>query len=344
MRKIKYIYLLLISSIILAACSKDDIPGSIDLAKDEIAIRYGQKSYVSVGTRNINASIDDEEQIDNIYILMAKSDLNDNWIDIKRYYTGSPDGDATFSKGQWSSSEEKVIIKLTQSQAGERDVYVIANISTAMKTALDGVNSLTDLQGILESKSQPWSGTDDTNNLKHPILMSGMKSHDFSVETGNRVLGDNATTNLPVQLVRAFAKVELNVKLPSKHQSTNPADYKYNFVDFDKNTYVLENTTKAIDAASTGNYTVTPVVWVNFSVDGSDQVSSYVKNSSGKITELKIVTYINETTDANSYIELQLPYNDDGLLPPPEFGPETFILPRQGEIKRNHWYKFDIEL
>ena len=167
--------------------------------------------------------------------------------------------------------------------------------------------------------------------------MSGMKNHNFS--TQGRVLEN-------LQLVRAVAKVELNVTLPAKHQSTNVADYQYNFVDFDKNTYMLENLSKVAEVASTGNSAATPATWVPFDADGTtDHVSSYeVDNVSGLVTNLKIVTYINEKTNANSYIEIQLPYKDGGFLPPPEFGPETFILPRQGEIKRNHWYKYDVDL
>lgn len=339
MTKIKYIYLLLISALLFGACSKDDVPSGIDVSDDEVAISYSLKKYVQVVTngnstkstseiRNINIEAGDEENIDNLYILM----VNSGWSDIKRFYTAS----SNFAEGTWNAAGENVTIKMTQSEAGQRDVYVIANVSADVKSDLDGVTNLTGLQGVLESKSEPWSGMGATN-LKHPILMSGMKNHNFS--TQGRVLEN-------LQLVRAFAKVELNVTLPTKHQSTNEADYKYNFVDFDKNTYVLENITKTADVASTGNSAATPATWVPFDADGTtDHVSSYeVDNVSGLVTNLKIVTYINETTNANSYIEIQLPYEDGGFLPPPEFGPETFILPRQGKIERNHWYKYDVEL
>lgn len=331
MTKIKYIYLLLISALLFGACSKDDVPSGIDVSDDEVAISYSQKKYVQVvtngnstksasETRNINIEAGDEENIDNLYILM----VNSGWSDIKRFYTAS----SNFAEGTWNAAGENVTIKMTQSEAGQRDVYVIANISTTMKLALDGVTNLTGLQGVLESKSEPWSGTGATN-LKHPILMSGMKSHNFV--TQGRVLSS-------VELIRAFAKVELNVTLPTKHQSTNEADYKYNFVDFDKNTYVLEKTNKVTSIGTTG--------WKPFTsnTDGDkDYVSEFIKTGD-VVTSLKIITYINETTNANSYIEIQLPYKDGGFLPPPEFGPETFILPRQGKIKRNHWYKYDVEL
>lgn len=331
MTKIKYIYLLLISALLFGACSKDDVPSGIDVSDDEVAISYSLKKYVQVVTngnstkstseiRNINIEAGDEENIDNLYILM----VNSGWSDIKRFYTAS----SNFAEGTWNAAGENVTIKMTQSEAGQRDVYVIANISTTMKLALDGVTNLTGLQGVLESKTEPWSGTGATN-LKHPILMSGMKSHNFV--TQGRVLEN-------LQLVRAFAKVELNVTLPKKHQSTNEADYKYNFVDFDKNTYVLEKTNKVASIVTTG--------WKPFvsNIDtDKDYVSEYIKTGD-VVTSLKIVTYINETTNANSYIEIQLPYKDGGFLPPPEFGPETFILPRQGKIERNHWYIYDVEL
>lgn len=331
MTKIKYIYLLLISALLFTACSKDDVPGGIEVSDDEVAISYNLKKYVQVvtngnstksayETRNINIVAGDEEEIINLYILM----VNSGWSDIKRFYTAS----SNFAEGTWNAAGENVTIKMTQSEAGQRDVYVIANVSADVKSDLDGVTNLTGLQGVLESKSEPWSGMGATN-LKHPILMSGMKNHNFS--TQGRVLEN-------LQLVRAFAKVELNVTLPTKHQSTNEADYKYNFVDFDKNTYVLEKTNKVASIGTTG--------WKPFTsnTDGDkDFVSEYTKTGDA-ITSLKIVTYINETTNANSYIEIQLPYEDGGFLPPPEFGPETFILPRQGKIERNHWYKYDVEL
>lgn len=347
MTKIKYIYLLLISAFLFAACGKEDSPGNIvNLADNEIAIDYSQKKYVSVvakqdksksiaETRNIIIEEGDENKIDNLYILMVNSD----WSDIKRYYTSS----ATFTQGEWDAIGKRVKIKLPQSQAAQRDVYVIANVSTELKTTLDGVTTLVGLQQALVANESPWSP--NLSNASKSILMSGKSetTHDF---TANRLLQS-------VTLVRAVAKVELNVKLSAKHQAAPTylsngnqlPNYQYNFVDFDKNTYVLENTTKSADVASTGNSADTPVTWVPFSATGTDHVSSYeVDEMSGLVTNLKIVTYINETTNANSYIELQLPYEDGGFLPPPEFGPETFILPRQGEIKRNHWYKYDVEL
>ena len=327
-----------------AACGSDDVPGGgnkpggIDLADDEIAVLYSPKSYVTVTgkpgstksigeTRNITSVTADENEIENIYILMFGDD-------VKRYYTKT----ATFSDGAWDKTSNNVKIKLPQSKAGQRDVYVIANVSDALKAVLDLVNDVDGLKNALETKATPWSGASAGNNLKHPILMSGNKPHNFV--TQGRVLSS-------VELIRAVAKVELNVKLPAKHQSKNGSDYKYNFVDFDKRTYVLENTNKPDDQkASTGNSADTPATWVPFDADGTtDHVSSYeVDEVSGLVTNLKIVTYINEKTNANSYIEIQLPYKDGGFLPPPEFGPETFILPRQGKIERNHWYKYDVDL
>mgnify|MGYP001184921096 CR=1 FL=1 len=329
MTKIKYIYLLLISALLFGACSKDDVPGGIEVSDDEIAISYSLKKYVQVvtsgkdlksasETRAIDASTADEEKIDNIYILM----VNSGWTDIKRYYTAT----ANFTQGTWDADGKSVKIKMTQSEAGTRNVYLVANATGTLKTALDGVTTLAGLQAALLADSAPWS-PNLSNATTKSILMSGNTlSHDFVT---NRVLS-------AVTLIRAVAKVELNITLPAKHQSSTPADYQYNFVDFDKNTYVLENLTKTADKATTG--------WKPFTADGTtDKVSSY-EMESDKVSKLKIVTYINETTNANSYIEIQLPYKDGGFLPPPEFGPETFILPRQGEIKRNHWYKYDVEL
>lgn len=357
MTKIKYIYLLLISAILFGACSKDDMSGGIEVSDDEVAISYSLKKYVQVvtsgnssksasETRNINIEAGDEEKIDNLYIIMF--DATTSGAAPIKYFV-----DNTFPAvdGEWNQgANPSVKLKKTQAQVGNRNVYVIANVTPALRSALNAstLTTIADLEAVYAQYSNPWSeGLTPvlvTGGNKYPILMSGNESHNFST---NPVLNK-------VTLVRALAKVELNVKLPAKHQAAQTylsngvelPNYQYNFVDFDKNTYVLENTSKpANQKASTGNSANTPATWVPFSAIGTDHVSSYeVDNVSGLVTNLKIVTYINETTNANSYIEIQLPYEDGGFLPPPEFGPETFILPRQGKIERNHWYIYDVEL
>lgn len=78
--------------------------------------------------------------------------------------------------------------------------------------------------------------------------------------------------------------------------------------------------------------------WVNW----KDDVSSYTEVG-GKVTSLKVVTYLNERDHAGTTIEIELPYNGSGPLPPPEFGPEVYKLHLPAKIERNHWYQYDVE-
>lgn len=153
--------------------------------------------------------------------------------------------------------------------------------------------------------------------------MSGNATHNFVT---NRILSS-------VPLTRALAKIELNVTLPAKHQDADASHYRYNFIDFDKNTYVLKPTAKTDELVTSG--------WQAW--QAASTVSSYTLTG-GKVANLKVITYINERDNPGSYIDIQLPYNPGGPLPPPEFGDETFKLPLPSEIKRNHWYKFDVTL
>lgn len=309
MRKVNYIYLILFSALFFVACSSDDVPGG---SNDRVELSYAISNYDISGTttRATDVGSPAEQQINNLYLFLFDM-TGANSIN---YYV-----DNSFSDGTWNKAGENITLKLTQAEAGERQVYIVANVSTALKTLLDGVSTLTQLQAVIASTSNtPWSTT-----LNAPILMSGSATHNFVT---NRILSS-------VPLIRALAKIELNITLPAKHQDADASHYKYNFIDFDKNTYVLKPTTKTDDLATSG--------WQAWQAAGD--VSSYTKGGDSKINSLKVVTYINERDNPGSYIDIQLPYNA-GPLPPPEFGDETFKLPLPSEIKRNHWYKFDITL
>ena len=308
MRKVNYIYLILFSALFFVACSSDDVPGG---SNDRVELSYAISNYDISGTttRATDVGSPAEQQINNLYLFLFDM-TGANPI---KYFANS----ATFTNGEWSATEGKVTLKLTQAEAGERQVYIVANVSSALQTTLAGVTTLAKLQEAMESINTPWSTT-----LNAPILMSGSATHNFVT---NRILSS-------VPLIRALAKIELNVTLPAKHQDADASHYKYNFIDFDKNTYVLKPTAKTDDLATSD--------WQPWQATGD--VSSYTLVS-GKIATLKVVTYINERDNAGSYIDIQLPYNA-GPLPPPEFGDETFKLPLPSEIKRNHWYKFDITL
>ena len=310
MRKVNYIYLILFSALFFVACSSDDVPGG---SNDRVELSYAISNYDISGTttRATDVGSPAEQQINNLYLFLFDM-TGANPI---KYFANS----ATFTNGEWSATEGKVTLKLTQAEAGERQVYIVANVSTALKTLLDGVSTLTQLQAVIASTSNtPWSTT-----LNAPILMSGSATHNFVT---NRILSS-------VTLIRALAKIELIVTLPAKHQDADASHYKSNFIDFDKNTYVLKPTAKTDDLATSG--------WQAWQAAGD--ISSYTLGTDSKVNSLKVITYINERDNAGSYIDIQLPYNA-GPLPPPEFGDETFKLPLPSEIKRNHWYKFDITL
>ncbi len=310
MRKVNYIYLILFSALFFAACSSDDMPERSSDNRVELSYAISNFDISGTTTRATDVGSPAEQQINNLYLFLFDM-TGANSIN---YYV-----DNSFSDGTWNKAGENITLKLTQAEAGERQVYIVANVATALKTLLDGVSTLTQLQAVIASTSNtPWSTT-----LNAPILMSGSATHNFVT---NRILSS-------VPLIRALAKIELNITLPAKHQDADASHYKYNFIDFDKNTYVLKPTTKTDDLATSG--------WQAWQAAGD--VSSYTKGGDSKINSLKVVTYINERDNAGSYIDIQLPYNA-GPLPPPEFGDETFKLPLPSEIKRNHWYKFDITL
>ena len=308
MRKVNYIYLVLLATLLFVACSSDDVLEKGSNNRVELSYSISNFNVNGITTRAIDVGSTEEQQIDNLYLFLFDA----GGANPIKYYV-----DNSFSNGQWNTTEGKITLELTQAEAGTRQVYLVANVSPIIKTTLDGVSTLAALKAVKSTVNTPWSST-----LTTPILMSGNATHNFVT---NRILSS-------VPLTRALAKIELNVTLPAKHQDADPLHYRYNFIDFDKNTYVLEPTTKTNDLATSD--------WQDWQVAGD--VSSYTLLS-GKVATLKIVTYINERNNVGSYIDIQLPYNA-GPLPPPEFGDETFKLPLPSKIERNHWYKFDVTL
>lgn len=310
MKKVNYIFLILFAILLFVACSSDDVP---EKSNDRVQLSYSISNFDidDATTRATNVGTAAEQQIDNLYLLL----LDMSGTNPIKYYI---DNAFDASSGTWNEADGKINLKLSQSEAGNRQVYLVANVSPALKTTLDGVTTLAELQTEMLTENSPWSPY-----MATPILMSGNKTHNF--------VTNHLLNNVP--LTRAFAKVELNVTLPAKHQDADASHYKYNFIDFDKNTYVLKKTPKTDDLAISG--------WQDWQKSG--EVSSYTKGSDDKVNSLKVVTYINERDNTGSYIDIQLPYNA-GPLPPPEFGDETFKLPLPDKIERNHWYKFDVTL
>ena len=329
----KLLYVAFLANLIFAACTSEDIP--IEKQDDksiEIFLsvsNFQVSNTTSRSTRSTHAGSDAEKQIDNLYLFLFDSEGS-----VEKYNVTSP----AFTDGIWNATDAKITLNLTQMSAATRNVYVVANYPTSMLSALNAVTTITGLQAVVHNENTPWSST-----MATPILMSGnVNGHNFIT---NRQL-DN------VPLTRAVAKLELNVKLKTERQSTptimegvlgNQTEvhqYKYQFVDFDKNTYVLKPTTKANDLTSfTG--------WENIAGTSGD-VASYILTD-GVVTGLKLTTYINErdvfdTTHPRSAVELSLPFISGGPLPPPEFGDEIYKLPLPATIERNTWYVYDIEI
>lgn len=314
MKKSTYIIWLL--SLIFISCSSDEDPVNPDSERVELSFQVNSFVKPTLKSSTTESGSVEEQKIDNLYVFLFPT--SDSQI-LKKYYIQS----STFTGGSWSSADNKISLTLTQAEAGNRDVYVVANCSD-LKVKLDGITTLEGLKSVLQTNETPWS-----TNLKAPILMSGSKTHNFN---SNYQLSG-------IALVRAIAKIELNVTLAEAHWASLLSDegkplYKYKFINFDKNTYVLKPETKPDNLTSSTD-------WNNWNNDGV--VTSYTTNSEGNITGLHIITYLNERDNSGSAVEISLPYNG-GFLPPPEFGDETYKLQLPAEIERNHWYKYDIHI
>ena len=309
MRKVNYIYLVLLATLLFVTCSSDDVLEKGSNNRVELSYSISNFNVNGITTRATDVGSTEEQQIDNLYLFLFDA----GGANPIKYYV-----DNSFSNGQWNTTEGKITLELTQAEAGTRQVYLVANVSPIIKTTLDGVSTLAALKAVKSTVNTPWSST-----LTTPILMSGNATHNFVT---NRILSS-------VPLTRALAKIELNVTLPAKHQDVAASHYRYNFIDFDKNTYVLKPTAKTDELVTSG--------WQAW--QAASTVSSYTLTG-GKVANLKVITYINERDNPGSYIDIQLPYNPGGPLPPPEFGGDTFKLPLPSKIERNYWYKFDVTL
>lgn len=309
MKKIKYIALLL--SLMLIACSSGE--ESIDDNSDKIGFTFQINNFVkgSISKATEDPGSTEEQAIEDLYVFLFPTAGTQT---LKKYYISN----SVFTGGSWNTADNKVLFNLTQTEAGNREVYVVANCS-GLKSSLDAVESLTALQSVLQTNSTPWS-----SSLNTPILMSGNKTHDFTT--------DKELNSVP--LVRALAKVQLNITFGADHQSNAISQYRYKFIDFDKNTYVLKQTTKTDNLVSSPDW----VTWNN------GVVTSYTTNNEGKVVSLKLTTYLNERDNSGTIIEVSLPYVDGGLLPPPEFGDETYKLSLPVKIERNNWYVYDVEI
>lgn len=332
----KYLlYASFLTSFLLISCSKNtpDVPE----ANRSIEISLRVDDFTQTGEtvrKERNQGSEAERLITNLYLLL----FDPSGANPAKYYIAGN----TFSGGTWHADDMKVKLDMTQSEAGERKVYVIANVDNTLKTALDAVVGESDLQAVKRSMAEPWSP-----GMSSPFLMSGNKLHNFSAN----YLLDN------VPLCRAIAKIELNITLSEKFQilpaanGGNLADYRYRYVNFDRDTYVVKPLPTKPDNPVSSNDGAWPQIagWMPWGTSlnvspAPDAGSGYTMDSGGKIKSLRIITYLNERDKKGAAVEVALPRVDDGELPPPEFGPELYRLPLPEKVLRNHWYKYDITI
>lgn len=348
MRKI--LYITLFAGLFFASCVSEDIPGDgLENGNDDQNIeiifsvpsfqlnttssrstRATDSPYAVSSTRATDAGSTEEQQVANLYLFLFDS----SGTNPLKYAISSPGDFSVGSGGTWNSTENRVSLNLTRSEARMRDVYIVANypVGSPMATALGNVTTLAQLQAVVHNETIPWSPSINT-----PIMMSGsVEGHDF---IASRQLNS-------VSLTRAVAKLELNISLKPERQSipvveegfagnTTPVhQYLYQFVDFDKNTYAFKPATKPDDVTGSADW----VAW-----EASGTLTAYTTDGDGKVTGLTLTTYLNERDNPGTAVKLRLPYNS-GLLPPPEFGDEDYTLRLPATVVRNTWYRYDIEI
>lgn len=313
----KHIFLIWLLSLIMIACSSDEDIYKYNVDNGKVELSFQIKSYIK-GSLKSSSEVysENEETIDSLYIFLFPTTSSQK---LETYDIS----DSTFAGGSWNSGENKVRLDITQSEIGKRDVYIIANYSPLLKALLDTVTTIKGLKSLFQSSDTPWGST-----FKTPILMSGNATHNFNT---NYQLNE-------IPLIRALSKVQLNIKLSSSHQAVpisteRTAQYKYKLINFEKNTYIFKPITKKNELISLSS-------WSNW----NDQITSYTPDDRDKVTSLTLITYLNESENAETAIELSVPYIDGGFLPPPEFGDETYKLQMPTKIERNHWYIYDIEI
>jgi len=341
----RILYISLLAVLLFPACTSEEVPGE-EPGSENIAVLFSVSNYkvttVRAATRATDAGNSYEQAINDFYLFLFPGSGNTN--PERKYYidgTGVTQVGVSGSFGTYDETGKKVSLNLTKAEAGNREVYIVANTAgnTTLQTALNGVNSISDLEEVLSTTATPWSPA-----LATPILMSGSESHDFMTD---RVLGTGTGGNEPLHLVRALAKIELNITLKDEHKSAAIADYKYKYTNFHKETNVIKKATSTgSDKYASSSASVWPITadWTPWGSALTQGMGSAHTVSGGVVTTLKLVTYVNERDDAGAAIEIEVPYNGSGPLPPPEFGPELYKLEFPQGIQRNDWYVHEIEI
>lgn len=336
-----FLYTLLISSFLSFSCSNEHQKAPVSSDPIEILLRIndftetdGTDGKVRMGK---HPGSDKERGVTNLYIFL----FNSSGTDPQKYYIE----EASFSGGVWNRPEMKVQLDMTSIQAGSRRVYVIANIAPSVKNSLDAVDTEEALIAVKNTTNQPWSP-----DVGFPLLMSGFKVHDF---LSNRLLKD-------LVLTRCIAKVDFEIELTDKTRESlqkpvfdnkKLSNFKYRYVDFDKDTYIVKPTLLKPDNLTSSISEAWPQIsnWMSWESSLNDLIApdtgmGYQMNSEGSIVSLRIITYLNERDTKGAAIEFVLPWVDGGMLPPPEFGPMLYRLPLADKIVRNNWYKYKIRI
>lgn len=315
LKNIAYIQIILLSGLFLFACSNsNDIPEEDAVQISFLVDNFLKQDVNGGGTRATDVGTVEEQQIDNVFVfLFDKTGANP----LKYYITATPS-----EGGSLVVAQKKITVNKRPAEVGKRLVHVVANCAD-MQSALNAVTTVAELATVIKNTAQPWSP-----NITTPLMMYGAATavHDFTV---------NPTLS-SVPLTRTIAKLELNIKLTAERQSkplvNGVAQYRYQLINFDTKTYVIKPDTKPANFASFTD-------WKDWSATGTFE--SYTLNNIGKVTTLKLITYLNETDVAGTALKMIIPFG--GTLPPPQFGDDSYTLDLP-LIARNHWYKYDIEI
>lgn len=332
-----YILILSMLGVLFTSCIKDDISH----CPVEITIAFAPQNYIDAVVSSRSGEITtraaataQEMQVDNAYILL----FDNAGANPLRYYITPTTNERDYRWDTYTGSALKFYpfntatnTYMSAADLGTRKIYVFANVSPDLKTTLDDITTETVLlNNQVVHTGAPWA-------ITTPLLMEGFATHDFA-PVGNYI------TN-PIPLRRAVAKLEVNITLDEPFQSVADTDYKYRYLDFGNRTFLMENANPQVAENVVHNVTNPATDWVVV------PTTSLTKNSAGLVTGFTLTTYINEykntaTNDLRPKVEIQLPYKDGGLLPPPEFGPATeqHILQLPIEVKRNHYYTYDVEV
>jgi hypothetical protein len=110
---------------------------------NNIELSLSVNNYIKNITKAESDGTEEEQTVNDLYVFLFPTTGSQTLI--KYYISG-----VTFTGGSWNSSTKKVSLNLTQAEAGNRNVYIIANCST-IKTNLDGVSAIEDLQAIWQT-------------------------------------------------------------------------------------------------------------------------------------------------------------------------------------------------